>query len=78
MAIAEARAETSEQTGVKRKPGTVMGKGMMGWGRRCRCRRGCMLMRRRTVNVQSGQVDGQDSPGPALEDPEIAIAPPRG
>lgn len=44
MTIAEARAETSEQTGVEGKPGTVMGTGTMGWGQRCRCRRRRMLI----------------------------------
>lgn len=78
MTIAQARAETSEQTGVKRKPGTVMGMGRMGWGRRCSCRRRRMLMRRHTADVQAGQDNGRDSLGPASEDPEIAIAPPRG
>lgn len=30
MTIADPRAETSEQTGVKRKPGPALGMGMMG------------------------------------------------
>lgn len=32
MTTAEARAETSEHTGTKRKPGTVIWTGMVGWG----------------------------------------------
>lgn len=46
MTIAEARAETSEQTGVEGKPGTVTGTvtGTRGWGQRRRCRRRRMLI----------------------------------
>lgn len=57
MTIAEVRAETSEQTGMTRKPGPVGGVKTMDWGRSCRRRRRRrrMLMRRRTANVQAGQ-----------------------
>ena len=54
--IAEAQAETSEQTGMERKPGTVIGMGMMGRGRRCRCRRRRVLMRGHTVDDTVGPI----------------------
>lgn len=73
MTIAKAQAETSEQTGLKRRPGTGSG---LEWGGRWRYRRRRIMRKCSYIQQKCSRIGEQGSFGPAPEDPEIAIAPP--